>query len=149
MQSAPARVYRSAVDKWLLVVIYASPATLLVIAAAGWVNQKPDVTGTSLILFVALTLLNLVITTPCRYTLTTDSLNIRCGLLFRSVPLARIVKIEPSSSWESAPALSLRRVKITLDQGYRIISPVDRDLFMKELADAVQRQRSEKTLSSA
>ncbi len=143
MQSDPARVYRSAVDKWLLVVIYASPATLLVIATIGWINEQPDVTGVCLILFVALTLLNLVVTTPCRYTLTNDSLNIRCGLLFRSVPLGRIVRIEPSSSWESAPALSLRRVKITLDRGYRIISPVNRDAFIKDLMDAVQRHRAE------
>lgn len=143
MQSDPVRVYRSAVDKWLLVVIYASPATLLVIATIGWINEQPDVTGVCLILFVALTLLNLVVTTPCRYTLTNDSLNIRCGLLFRSVPLGRIVRIEPSSSWESAPALSLRRVKITLDRGYRIISPVNRDAFIKDLMDAVQRHRAE------
>lgn len=147
MQSAPVRVYRSAVDKWLLVVIYASPVTLLVIAMVGWMNQKPDVTGTALILSIALMVLNLAITTPCRYTLTSDSLNIRCGLLFRSIPLTQIDKIEPSSSWESAPALSLRRVKITLDRGYRIISPVDRDLFIKELSDAVQNLRSEKTLA--
>ena len=139
MPSEIARVYPSAVDKWLMVVMYASPSILLVIAAIGWVDQQPDVTGTCLILFVALTLLNLVITTPCRYTLTSDSLNIRCGLLFRSVPLSRIVKVEPSASWESAPALSLRRVKITLDHGYRIISPVDRDTFMKDLMDAVKR----------
>lgn len=143
MLSEPVRVYPSAVDKWLMVVIYASPVTLLFIAAIGWMNEQPDVTGTCLILFLALTLLNLIVTTPCRYTLTTDSLNIRCGLLFRTVPLAKIVKVEPSSTWESAPALSLRRVKITLDRGYRIISPIDREAFMKDLMDAVQRYADE------
>lgn len=143
MQSDPVRVYRSAVDKWLLVVMYASPAVLLVFAAIGWLNQQPDVTGTCLILSVALTCLNLIITTPCRYILTSDSLNIRCGLLFRTVPLSQIQKVELSSSWESAPALSLRRVKITLDRGYRIISPLDRDAFMKDLMDAALQHRSE------
>lgn len=143
MQSDPVRVYRSAVDKWLLVVMYASPALLLVFAATGWLNQQPDVTGTCLILSVALTCLNLIITTPCRYILTSDSLNIRCGLLFRTVPLSQIQKVELSSSWESAPALSLRRVKITLDRGYRIISPLDRDAFMKDLMDAALQHRSE------
>lgn len=143
MHSEPARVYRSAVDKWLMVVIYASPATLLVVAIIGWMNQQPDVTGTCLILFVALTLLNLIITTPCRYTLTSDSLNIRCGLMFRTIPLARIVKAERSSSWESAPALSLRRVRITLDRGYRIISPVNRDEFIVDLMNAVQRHQAD------
>jgi len=143
MPSEPVRVYPSAVDKWLMIVIYASPVTLLVIATIGWVNQQPDVTGTCLILFVALTLLNLIITTPCRYTLTGDSLNIRCGLMFRSVLLSRIKKIEPSSSWESAPALSLRRVKITLDRGYRIISPIDRDAFMNDLMEAAERYKIE------
>lgn len=98
-------------------------------------------------LFLALTCLNLIITTPCRYTLTSDSLNIRCGLLFRTVPLSQVQKVELSSSWESAPALSLRRVKITLDRGYRIISPVDRDVFIKDLMDAVQRHRIENPLA--
>lgn len=143
MQPPPVRVYRSAVDKWLLVVIYASPAILLVFAAMAWMDQRPDATGICLTLFVALTLLNLVITTPCRYTLTGDSLNIRCGLMFRSIPLDKVVKIEPSSSWESAPALSLRRVKITLDRGYRIISPIDREAFIEDLKQAVQRYRIE------
>jgi hypothetical protein len=132
------RVYRSGYDLWLMVLIYASPALLLVIAAYSWVDQQPDATLVCLIMSAALTLLNLAITVPCRYTLTSDSLNVRCGLYSRTIPLSRVVSVEPSSTWESAPALSLRRVKIVLDRGHQIISPADRDSFIRDLTEAIE-----------
>lgn len=133
------RVYRSGYDRWLMVVIYASPAFLLAIAAYSWIDQQPDATLVCLVMFIALTLLNLAITVPCRYTLTSDSLNIRCGLYSRTIPLSQVVSVEPSATWESAPALSLRRVKIGLNRGHQIISPVDRDAFIRDLTEAIER----------
>lgn len=132
------RVYPSRYDCWLLVVMYAAPITLLVLASVGFQQQRPEITSTSLLMALALTLLNLALTWPCRYTLTNDTLNIRCGLLCRTVPLSRITAVEPSASWESAPAMSLRRVKITLDKGHRIISPRDREQFINDLRAALQ-----------
>jgi hypothetical protein len=78
---------------------------------------------------------------PCVYTLTDESLKIKCGILEDDVPLTKIRKTEKSSSTCSVPALSLRRVKITLDDGYRLISPRDRDGF---IADLTARLRHEK-----
>lgn len=128
------RVYPSAYDRWLLLLLYASPLTLLLLAAFGYQQDRPELVGTCLMLAVALALVNLVLTWPCRYTLTEDTLNIRCGLLCRSIPLQRIVGAELSRSWQSSPAMSLRRVKIRLDDGgYRIISPADRQRFLDDL----------------
>jgi hypothetical protein len=70
---------------------------------------------------------------PCHYTLTDERLIIRCGLLTDEVPLRRIKQAEKSSSLWSAPALSLQRIKLTLDDGSRVISPLDRDQFLTDL----------------
>ena len=78
-------------------------------------------------------------TVPCVYTLTDESLKIQCGVLEDDVPLARIRKVEKSSSALSAPALSLRRVRISLDDGYRLISPRDRDGFIADLIARLHR----------
>ena len=47
-----------------------------------------------------------------------------------------------SSSWESAPALSLRRVRIQLDKGHRIVSPLDREQFIADLMDAAEQRKA-------
>jgi hypothetical protein len=139
MQSGSTRVYRSAVDLWLVVVLYSGPAALLAIAIYSWVIGRVDICGPSLMLFAGLVLLFRLLTSPCRYTLTDDSLNIRCGLVFRSIPLSRVKSAELSSTWESAPAMSLRRVKIVLDKGYQIVSPVDRQAFIDDVMATAER----------
>ena len=75
-------------------------------------------------------------TVPCRYTILADALIIRCGLLFYRVPLDRIKNIEPSGSWLSAPAMSLRRVKISTASQFYLVSPKDRERFVDELEAA-------------
>lgn len=148
MQSGNIRVYRSAVDFWLVIVLYSGPAALLAVAIYSWAVGRMDISGVSLMTFAGLVLLFRLLTSPCRYTLTDDSLNIRCGILFRSVPLSRVESAELSSTWESAPAMSLRRVKILLDQGYRIVSPVDRQSFIADLMAAVERHSSDRNARS-
>jgi len=148
MQSGNIRVYRSAVDFWLVIVIYSGPAALLSVALYSWAEGRPDISGASLMAFAGLVLLFRLLTSPCRYTLTDDSLNIRCGILFRSVPLSRVRSAELSSTWESAPAMSLRRVKIVLDQGHRIVSPVDRQAFIADLMAAVEGQTTAEATGS-
>jgi hypothetical protein len=148
MHSGNIRVYRSAVDLWLVMVLYSGPAALLAVAIYGRAVGRMDIFGVSLMAFAGLVLLYRLLTWPCRYTLTDDSLNIRCGMLLRSVPLSRVESAELSSTWESAPAMSLRRVKIVLDQGYRIVSPVDRQAFIADLMAAVERRASERNACS-
>lgn len=70
---------------------------------------------------------------PCVYTLTDDSLKIKSGMLEDEVPLRKIRGAEKSNSTWSAPALSLQRVKVTLEDGSRVISPKDRDGFIADL----------------
>jgi len=142
MKSSRIRVYPSAFDLWLLALLYLGPVVLLVLSLYGWQEARADVAGIGLVSFAVLVLLNVLLTWPCRYTLTDDSLNIRCGLLFQTIPLHRIRGAELSSSWRSGFAMSLRRVRIELDKGYRLVSPVDREAFIADLMAAVERQQS-------
>jgi len=149
MPSAPPRVYQSAVDTWLMILLYAGPAALVLLGIYAWYQGQADATMACLMLSVGLILLNLLLTAPCRYTLTEDTLNIRCGLLFSSVPLSRVRDAELSSTWQSAPALSLRRVKIKLDRGVRIVSPVQREAFIQDLMAAVEKNQQAMNLDAA
>ncbi|MDF1659559.1 MAG: PH domain-containing protein, partial [Verrucomicrobiales bacterium] len=50
------------------------------------------------------------------------------------VPIDRIEAVTPSSNPLSAPAPSLKRVKIQMKDGkYHLVSPADREGFMEEL----------------
>jgi len=80
-------------------------------------------------------------TIPCVYTLTDECLKIKCGVMEDEIPLKKIRKAEKSGSVWSAPALSLRRVKITLEEGCRVISPKDRDEFIAELTALLSREK--------
>lgn len=64
-------------------------------------------------------------------------LRVRCGPLREQVPLKEITHVNTSRSWESAPALSLRRLRIILAGGRTVvISPDDERRFLAALAAA-------------
>lgn len=124
--------YPSRVDWWLAAVLVGAPVTII---ATGIFTLRISMLAgvASIIAGIALGAGITALTIPCVYTLTERSLIIRAGLLKEGLPLDRIRKAEKSSSAWSAPALSLRRVKITLDDGWRLISPGDRDRFIADL----------------
>jgi membrane protein YdbS with pleckstrin-like domain len=136
------RVYQSAFDTWLIFVIYASPVLLLVMGGYFVFINRPNDALTCFVLAIALTLMNLVLTRPCRYTLTADSLNVRCGLMSKTIPLQRIQGAELTLSLLSGPALSIKRVRIQLDKGRLLISPVDRQQFIDDLMKSVGEAKS-------
>jgi len=131
------KVYPSAVDVWLIVMIYFSPALLAILGVYLTTIARADDALTCFIMALAVTLVNFAVTRPCRYTLTADSLNVRCGLLSKTIALDVIRSAELSSSWQNGYALSLKRVCIKLDKGQCLVSPIDRDQFIAELMQAV------------
>jgi hypothetical protein len=64
-------------------------------------------------------------------------LYIRCGIIKRRIPYWEIHQVERSSNPTSAPALSLRRVKIGYGQSFQLISPRDRDRFIEEITKCI------------
>ncbi|GAB4336008.1 MAG: PH domain-containing protein [Desulfobulbaceae bacterium] len=126
------KVYTSRVDGWiaaLLIGVLAYDLGLAIYLArvdpvAAWLTVAVG-------LFMGVLLLLLGV--PCRYILKDDHLLVRSGLLRYQVPYDEIVGVEKSSSPLSAPAWSLRRVKILKRKGYLLVSPADREEFMREL----------------
>ena len=119
-------VFFSRIDAWLILCVGASIALCFFLA---WTQQS----------FMAFAIGGFTVATvlastvPCKYTLKKSHLEIRCGLLKRVVPYADIIGIELSRSIVSAPALSLMRVKVSCARTAHLVSPSDRQGFMKEL----------------
>ena len=71
------------------------------------------------------------------YEITDDTLRVRSGPLKQQAPLKDITHVTTTRTWESAPALSLRRIRITFTGGRTVIvSPADDRGFLSTLAHA-------------
>ena len=134
-------VYVSAVDWWLAFLLLAGPA-ICVASTAVLLTRGQSHEALVCLVVGALTLIaTALFTIPCRYTLLSDCLTIRCGVYFTRIPLEQIQAVERSGSWLSGPALSLRRVKISTASRIYLVSPVDRDRFIDDLSKAAQTVR--------
>ena len=131
-------VYRSAVDRWVVLLLAISPCVSVAIGCWLWMDGQP---GSASILFgvgAVVALITVAFTCPCRYTLLEDTLSIRCGLaVFYQVAYADLVSVEPTSTWRSGPAHSLKRVAIKTKQRLIILSPEDREKFIRDLEERI------------
>ena len=128
-----ATVFPSRVDGWLIAVLLLAMVSPL--AAVWWV-------GADMVLALASVLVTLlvcgVLLVPCRYTLESDHLLIRCGLIRQRIPYRDITAITPSRSVWSAPALSLQRVKLSYGRtSSQLVSPRERAVFIQALQHRV------------
>ena len=126
-------VYRSEIDTWLLVVLLAAMAVMVVASIAVIAHWEP---GSALalastvggIVLVAWMLLG------TDYTIEPDRLVVRCGPLRWRIPLSDIHAVTPTHDAFSAPALSLDRLRIDYGRGRSVmISPRDRTRFIAAL----------------
>lgn len=130
------QVYSSRVDWWIAALIVGSVLFCFVLSF-----YLLRVDRTSAFILFGITALMVVITLllviPCAYTLLDDHLLVQSGVIRYKIPYTDIRKIEKSSNPLSSPALSLRRVKITRKKGFLLISPPDRDQFIKDLSTMI------------
>jgi hypothetical protein len=129
--SAPS-VYPSKIDWWIAVLLVGTP--LFMIGYGIYFTIAKSATGLFAVftgIFVGVVMA--IFSIPCRYTITDTSLLIKCGAFEDEIKLDSIRDAVPSSNPLSAPSLSLRRVKIVLDKGFRLVSPLNREDFIKEL----------------
>lgn len=74
---------------------------------------------------------------PMRYTLTSDELVMRSGLLRWHIPLSAIMTAKTTRSLRPAPALSYQRLRVDYQKGNRSrsidLSPRDRNRFLSDL----------------
>jgi hypothetical protein len=131
---AVSRVYRSAVDTWLVVVLGAGITVALVACGITLAVGDPAaraIAGLALVVGAGLPIW--VLLTTC-YTLAGDQLLVQSGPFRTRVPIGEITAITPTSNPLSSPALSLARLRIDYGQGRSVmISPADRAGFLADL----------------
>lgn len=125
--------YRSKVDGWLAAVLVTAAAASVVIVAVAGAFESPLfalLVSPILLLSVGLPVWTLLAT---RYTFTAEDLDVRCGPFSWRVPLREIRAVSATRNPLSSPALSLDRLRI--DYGHRsiMVSPQDKEAFLKEL----------------
>jgi hypothetical protein len=131
-------VYPTKIDWWLyplLVVPLVSGGLSIVLGH----DQTTVLVGWGALAVYALLMLTLG--WPIRYTVSADELEIQFGLVHRHIKWAHLITMDLSTNPLSSPAFSLNRIDVryTTDSGreHRIlISPVDRDAFMRDCARA-------------
>jgi len=132
----------SKIDIWIALLLVAGP---LILVNLGIYLHKTGEEQNSLICISAGMLIGVVIwilAFPCQYTLEDKSLLAQAGILKWRIPYAEIQTVELSNSILSGPALSLQRIEVQYDRGRILISPNERDLFLKELRKIVSMAKS-------
>ena len=132
----------SKIDIWIALLLVAGP---LILVNLGIYLHKTGEEQNSLICISAGMLIGVVtwiLAFPCQYTLEDKSLLAQAGILKWRIPYAEIQTVEFSNSILSGPALSLQRIKVQYDRGRILISPNERDLFLKELRKKVSMAKS-------
>jgi Bacterial PH domain len=133
--------FRSRIDAWLAGVVVLVIGLLLVQAIRLYPVSPPEsLSYFGLLAFILV--LGRLVGYPCEYTLAPDHLVVRSGIARYRVPYADVTSVEPSGSLWAAPALSLRRVKVSRAGGFHLVSPEDRELFIIMLRERVTAARS-------
>jgi hypothetical protein len=127
------RKYPSAVDAWLLAILVGLPVLLVCCGVFALFANGAKAGMPLLLTGVIIGVLIRLFSFPCVYTLDEDQMLIRCGIIKYDVSYSEILKVEKSGSLWSAPALSVRRVKIETTSGGFLVSPRDRDAFIADV----------------
>ncbi len=128
------KIYRSKVDARLGAILGGLPLLMLFVIWSLFNKAVPGAWAIA-ILFVLLGIcLPLSILACTSYTITEESLLIRCGMLKWEIPIKDISSIEPTRNPQSSPALSLDRLRIEYGGGKSImVSPEKSDAFLRDL----------------
>jgi membrane protein YdbS with pleckstrin-like domain len=134
-------VYPSRIDAWLVILTMLGLGAALVAVFFTWNHSRTEaLIGLGTLVFMV-SLLGLI-GYPCTYTLAETELVVRSGVIRYRIPYSTITGIEPSRSPWSAPALSLRRVKISHGGRFMLVSPNEREEFIRELQQRVGAARA-------
>lgn len=129
MNNLETKTYKSKIDIWLVVLFYVMmllPTILTLIDMFSWTMMALE--GLLLVL-VSILLFN------TKYIIDGELLYIKCGFLPKEkCSISQMVKIKNTRSIISAPAISLDRIEIKLNNRQRlIISPLDKKRFINHL----------------
>lgn len=121
-------------DTWLAVVLLAALGISCLSLTASLLVPEPD-PGLKWVLgiLIASALFVVWVWTTTYYVLTSSELLVRSGPFRWRVPLADIREIKPTRNPLSSPALSLDRLEVRYRHGMLLISPADKDGFLRSL----------------
>jgi len=135
MEDPERLVFPARYDLWLWVPLFGIALAMVLLGASLWPTERNGaliVLGTGMALGPVVA----VFAFPCYYTISSREIGVRCGLLRFAIPLEKIRSVEKSRNPLSAPAPSLRRVRIDLTDGsFQLVSPRDREGFMRAVTD--------------
>ena len=138
--------YRSKIDLWLVVVIAGSVLLPLLFLVNSIMTTPAAESAAGLfvgLIILAITYVGMYFSMwPCEYTLKEHGLHIRCGLIRKDIPYRDIKSAVKSGNLLSAPALSLKRIRIDYNNGYALISPKNREEFIQVLMEKVAESKS-------
>jgi hypothetical protein len=146
-------IHYAKVDRWVAVVLGGAAlgefvAGTTVLVAGLWTgNPTPTAAlGISAILFGSGVFLSLMLwgCYHIRYVVTPSDLVVHCGPFRTTLPLDTILEVFPTRNPISAPAPSLDRLQISYrkksgGKWFALISPVDKEAFVRDLASAAPR----------
>lgn len=133
------RVYDSAVDRWVAVLLAISPLMSIVIGIWLWFDGQSDAASVLFVSGALVTFVTVALTLPCRYTLLEDVISIRCGwFLFYQVAYDDLVSADPSTTLRSGPALSLKRVELATKGRTYIVSPKEQKKFLDDVRERIR-----------
>ncbi|AMP00770.1 hypothetical protein CAter282_2937 [Collimonas arenae] len=130
--------FPSKIDLWLVLVL---AGTVAFVISIGF-SVAHTVPAAKFICFGVAALMALIVwafCVPCKYVLEADHLLIQAGFIRQCIPYRQITHIDISSNPRSAPALSLQRVKVSFGDAYQLVSPIERERFIRMLRDKVRR----------
>ena len=129
--------FKSKVDWWIHVVLFTVALVCLEPLYLGLQSDNPAQIREGLTLIGSCGMSLLVLMFPMRYTVTEDTLRIRHGFFWRTIPLGDILSVSPTRNWLTRwtnPALSLDQLQIRCETKRDVaISPKDLRGFMELL----------------
>ncbi len=133
-----AEIFRSRVDVWLVVVVLVATvgglaAAMVIPSTNAGLGKGPGllIAGVAALLVLALFWWSYRSTA---YILNDHALDVRCAGLHWQIPCRDITRVAYSRSPLSAPALSMRRLRVYYGTyGWLLISPRDREAFIASL----------------
>ncbi|TGK27552.1 hypothetical protein EHQ12_08620 [Leptospira gomenensis] len=134
-------IYKSKVDWWLGAIVLTLFGGGLLSVCAGiyslFYGDSTIVPWSMLAAGLGTVSFILVLVYPIEYRLTQSEIIIKSGLIRWKYPYGMITGARPTKNPLSSPALSLDRIRIEYKgkMGFFMISPIDKETFLKDLAN--------------
>lgn len=135
-----AKIYRSKIDKWLVVVLASSTLLCLFVTVLAILDEGAAIAPLALLILLLGVGVPVWMFVTTSYRFTETHLLVRAGPFRWRIPLNEITKIKPSRDLLSSPALSLDRLRIDYGRRFILISPLEKEEFLQDLGTRMSKE---------